>query len=165
MKIVTSRFGEIEFPEEVLIEFPEGVLGFPDCRRYILLEHDLENSPFKWLQSSDNTGLAFIVLDPMLLVDKYPVMIDSDTMKMIQAEDASRLAYMSIINVPNDDPIKMSANLKAPLVVNPESRKGRQIIMGSQAFSIQEPVFPRLNDRLPAPNNNNEPSTPSIATA
>jgi flagellar assembly factor FliW len=107
----------------------------------------MENSPFKWLQSVELPDLAFIVVDPLLIVPQYPVSIDAETLQMIEARDASRLAFMAIVNVPRDEPIKMTANMKAPLVVNPETRLGRQIIIGSQAFSIHEPVFPRINER------------------
>lgn len=147
MKIQSSRFGEIEYPEEVLIRFPEGILGFPGDSRYLLLEHDHENSPFKWLQSASTPDLAFIVIDPLLIVAEYPLMIDCDTAGFIGTSDPANCACMSIVNVPAADPIKMTANLKAPLLVNTEKRLGRQIILGSQAFSVSEPIFPRLNER------------------
>ena len=150
MKLQATRFGEIEFPEEVLIQFPEGVLGFPDDRRYLLLEHDADNGPFKWLHSADSPDLAFIVVDPLLIVPAYTINIDGDTAKMIELDDATKAAFMSIINVPQDNPILMTANLKAPLVVNPDQRLGRQVIQGSQTFSVHENVFPRLNESLEA---------------
>lgn len=148
MKIQTTRFGEIDFPQEALLHFPEGVLGFPEDRDYLLLEHDRDNSPFKWLQSAQSPELAFIVVDPLLIVDRYPIMIDCDTARMIQVRDAAETAAMAILNIPQGDAIRMTANLKAPLLVNPEMRLGRQIIIGSQTFSVSEPVFPRLNERL-----------------
>ena len=150
MKIATTRFGEIEFPEEALIRFPEGILGFPDDTSYILLEHDVDNSPFKWLQSAHKPELAFIVLDPTMLVADYNIPIDSDTVKMIELKEETQCAFMAIVNVPQDEPIRMTANLKAPLAVNPDVRLGRQVIMGSQVYSVHEPVFPRLNGCLEA---------------
>ena len=150
MKIQTTRFGDIEFPDEVLLNFPEGILGFPQDRRYVLLEHDMENSPFKWLQSADSADLAFIILDPLLLAPEFAVSLDSDTARMIRCSDPTRCAFMSIVNIPADDPMRMTANLKAPLVINPELRYGRQIIMGAQVFSINESIFPRIQDRMAA---------------
>jgi flagellar assembly factor FliW len=153
MKISTTRFGQVEVPDEVLLRFPEGVLGFPNDRTYVLMEHDMDNSPFKWLQSVETADLAFIVIDPLMLVNEYPVMIDADTARMIELHEGVQCAFMAVVNVPKDQPIAMTANLKAPLVVNPETRLGRQVILGSQAFSLQEPVFPRLNERLQAVGN------------
>lgn len=165
MKVQSTRFGEIDFPEEALLEFPEGILGFPEQVRYLLLEHDKDDSPFKWLQSADAPELAFIVIDPLLIVPSYTLMIDSDTAKMIQHDDPAECACMTIVNVPEGDAMKMTANLKAPIVVNPEQRLGRQIIMGSQAFSINEPVFPRLNERMAVLEASDQADEPHAATA
>lgn len=141
MKYMTTRFGEIDFPDEVIMEFPEGVLGFPAERRYILLEHDSEGSPFKWLQSLDNPHLAFIVMDPLQVDPDYRFEIDIDTARMIGSENAAECAVMSIVNVPHHAPMKMTANLKAPLVVNVETRVGRQVVLSSNAYAISTPVF------------------------
>ena len=79
MKFTTTRFGEIEFPDEVVMEFPDGVLGFARDTRFILLEHDAEGSPFKWLQSLNTADLAFIVIDPNTVETRYHYDIDLDT--------------------------------------------------------------------------------------
>jgi len=144
MKYRTTRFGELEFPDEVVMTFPEGVLGFPQDVQFILLEHDAEGSPFKWLQSLDNPDLAFIILDPLSVDPRYNFEIDRDTERVIGTAQAAQCAVMSIVNVPHDRPIQMTANMKAPLVVNVETRLGRQVILGTQAFSINAPVFPHL---------------------
>lgn len=141
MKFRTARFGEIEYPEEVVLTFPEGVLGFPNETQYILLEHTSEGSPFKWLQSLENPELAFIVVDPFYLEPRFQFEIDLDTERMIGTADSGACAVMAIVNVPRDTPIHMTANLKAPLLVNVENRLGRQVVLGSQAYSISTPVF------------------------
>ena len=142
----TTRFGEIEFGEEVVITFPDGILGFPEERRYLLLEHDAAGSPFKWLQSLDNPDLAFIVVDPSLIDPTYNVDLDTDLVRLIGTDDPQQCAVMCIVNVPHDHPVHMTANLKAPLVVSVETRRGRQTILGSQAYAISTPVFPHLAD-------------------
>ena len=146
MKIQTTRFGQIEFPEEVVMDFPEGILGFPQDMRYILLEHNSEGSPFKWLQSLDNPRLAFIIVEPFSVDPRYEFEIDCDTARIIGTTEPAECAVMGIVNVPQDHPLRMTVNLKAPLVVNVESRRGRQIILGSQAHSINTPIFPHLNE-------------------
>src|SRR6185295_7181281 len=83
----TARFGEIEFAEDVIITFPDGVLGFPGDRRYLLLEHDAEGSPFKWLQSLDNPDLAFIVVDPAIVDTNYGFDLDVDLARIIGTSD------------------------------------------------------------------------------
>ncbi len=148
MKHETTRFGEIEYPEEVIMTFSEGVLGFPDDKRFILLEHGAEGSPFKWLQSLDSAELAFIVLDPTHLVLDYKIELDQDTARMIETEEVENCALMAIVNVPHDNPILMTANLKAPLVVNVDSRSGRQMVLGTQLYPINMAVFPTINQNM-----------------
>lgn len=145
MKHNTTRFGEIEFPEEVVMSFPEGVLGFPGDKRFVLLEHGREGSPFKWLQSADSAELAFIVLDPLEIEPQYSISLDIDTVRVIGPCDVADCAIMAICNVPHDNPILMTANLKAPLVVNVEQRRGRQMVLGTQVYPINAAVFPAIN--------------------
>ncbi|HOE96383.1 MAG TPA: flagellar assembly protein FliW [Candidatus Sumerlaeota bacterium] len=151
MRFHTTRFGEIEFPEEVVMTFPEGILGFPDEQRYILLEHDTDGSPFKWLQSVENPALAFIIVDPLFIDAGYHLEIDLDTARMIGTDAVEGCAIMSIVNVPHDAPIRMTANLKAPLIVNVENRHGRQIVLGNNAYSLSTPIFQHLVEAEPLP--------------
>jgi flagellar assembly factor FliW len=144
MKFTTTRFGEIEFPEEVALSLPGGILGFPDDRRYILLEHNIESSPFRWLQSLDSPELAFIVVDPALVDPRYRIDLDRDSALCIGTSDPADCAIVAIVNVPRDNPIAMTANLKAPVVINAENRVGRQIVLSSNLFSLNAPVFPAL---------------------
>ena len=60
MIIETSRFGQLEVDAERLIEFPEGVLGFPDQHEYALIQTG-QNSGFYWLQALSSPDLAFVV--------------------------------------------------------------------------------------------------------
>jgi flagellar assembly factor FliW len=135
------------------MHFPEGVLGFPGEIRYILLEHDTEGSPFKWLQSLDSPNLAFIVIDPLLIEPRYRFEIDVDTARLIGSDNAEECAVMAIVNVPHDAPLHMTANLKAPLVVNVDTRLGRQVVLSSNAFAISTPVFSTAPAELASPGN------------
>ena len=144
MNLQTTRFGEIECPEEIIMSFPDGVLGFPEDRHFILLEHDHEGSPFKWLQSLDNPSLAFIVIDPLSVDEAYRCEIDIDTARRIGTESPADCALMSIVNIPRDNPINMTVNLKAPLVVNVENRTGRQIVLSSNVYAIGTPLFSNM---------------------
>lgn len=148
MKFTTTRFGEIEFPEEVVLSLPAGILGFPGDRRYILLEHNVESSPFRWLQSLDSPGLAFIVVDPSMIDPRYRIDLDRDSALCIGTSNPADCAIIAIINVPHENPIAMTANLKAPVVINAENRIGRQLILSSNLFSLNAPVFPALSLNL-----------------
>ncbi|NLA75615.1 MAG: flagellar assembly protein FliW, partial [Deltaproteobacteria bacterium] len=70
MNIKTSRFGEIEIEEKRIILFNEGLIGFPDEKEYIIIEHR-SGSPFMWLQSVNNPDLAFVIMNPFQVFPGY----------------------------------------------------------------------------------------------
>lgn len=57
-QVVTSRFGLLEIDPELALTFPDGLIGFENCRRYIVVRHQ-DNSAFRWLQSLDEPAVAF----------------------------------------------------------------------------------------------------------
>jgi len=141
MKVRTSRFGEVEVAEETLIHLDEGILGFPHDKRFILLEHDTEDTPFKWLQSADSPDLAFVVIDPGELVVKYHFELEDDVVEALGSSRQADYIPMVIVNIPREDPIRMTANLRGPVVVNAQSRRGRQIVLKSEEYHFDHRIF------------------------
>lgn len=142
MKIATTRFGEIDVPETTVIKLPDGVLGFPEETRYVLLEHDSEGTPFKWLQAVDNPALAFIVMDPNLIVEDYVVQFDDEAAKTLGTSTVDEnFAMMSIVNIPHDEPTAMTVNVRAPIVVHLEKRVGWQVVLANEAYPIRHRIF------------------------
>ena len=139
----TTRFGQIEVPDDRIIEMPEGILGFAQERRFVLLEHDSEGTPFKWLQAADNPNLAFIVMDPHLVVADYQVEFDKEAQRILGPQpDRADLAVMAIVNIPHDRPIEMTVNLRAPVVVHCEKRLGCQLVLPNEDYPIRHRLFP-----------------------
>ncbi len=133
MQIKTTRFGDITVDESKIILFNEGLIGFIDNKKFTLLEHK-PGSPFFWLQSVDSPDLAFIVIDPASFSAEYkPQFLKSDLEALGLRSD--RDAQILVIVVVPEDPKKMYANLLGPLVINPVTRKGKQIILGQDKYS------------------------------
>ena len=76
MKVMTTRFGEIEIDDDKIIVMPDGMIGFAE-KRFILLLPD-NNGQFFWYQSVDNPALAFVVTDPTAFVPGYEVALTPD---------------------------------------------------------------------------------------
>lgn len=146
MTIQTSRFGEVEITEEDIIQFPEGLLGFSDLRRFVLLD-DPNDEIFAWLQSCEDSSIAFAVLEPELFAGNYKVQLSKHDMEVLQADDPNKIRYFCIITIP-DDPTQMTANIKAPLVLNPAKRIARQCVLQDSNLAIREPIFTRLQQRV-----------------
>lgn len=140
MILNTKHFGSIEINEKGIIIFEQGLPGFQDAKQFVVLYGQSDDSPFCWLQSVDDPALAFAMVDPNAIVPDYNVNIDDDIAQQLDIEDPKDVIYYAIVVVP-EDISQMTANLKAPIVINLRSRKGMQVIMDSSAYDIRYPVF------------------------
>lgn len=139
MQIQTSRFGTIEIDEQQIITMPNGLLGFSSSRLYTLLEDDI-GSPFKWFQSVENEALAFVTIDPQLVVSNYTIAVSEEHLKKLQTADVTELMVLVIVTMTKD--IKnVTINLQGPLVVNREKRIGLQLVIPDGVYSTRHPLF------------------------
>ncbi|MBV6459612.1 MAG: Flagellar assembly factor FliW [Fimbriimonadaceae bacterium] len=139
MTISTTRFGSIEFDDLDVVTFPTGILGFPDCRRFVLVAHK-EDSPFRWLQSADNGSLAFLVVDPATFFPEYaPEMEGTDAAFLQLSEDSPRLVY-TMVTIPKGLPGSMTVNLAGPIVINADTRYAKQIVLTDEGYGTKHPV-------------------------
>ncbi len=146
MVIQTSRFGQVQCAVEDLINFPDGILGFAELKKFILLD-DPNDEIFAWLQSCDEPAIAFPVLEPELFVEQYKVNLAKSDQDALGAPPREQLSYFSIVTVP-EDPTKMTANLKAPVLINRATRIARQCVLQDNNWAIREPIFQRLQQRV-----------------
>lgn len=132
----STRFGEFEVPAATIIEFPRGIIGFPSCRQYIMLEH---REPFCWLQSIDEPSLAFVVVDGMGMVEHYDKKVPlMDPHCDFKADD--EFAVLLIVTI-RPDPHETTANIKAPVFINLRNRCGVQVIYDNPDLVTQFPLF------------------------
>jgi flagellar assembly factor FliW len=142
LKIQTSRFGEIECNEADILSLAEGLIGFPELQRYVLLDHDTD-SPFKWLQSLDDGAMAFVVISPLTFRPDYTVEVTEEEISSLQLTSAEDAVISVIVTIPMD-PKKMSANLKAPLVFNLKNRLGKQLIVKDPQYQTKHFIMEEL---------------------
>ncbi|MFA5183080.1 MAG: flagellar assembly protein FliW [Syntrophales bacterium] len=135
MKIRTSRFGEIDIDESKIIEMRTGILGFNKLNRFIMLIHE-EGSPFYWFQSLDEGSIAFITINPFLIKSDYDPEVDDHTIEMLEIEKEEDIELMAILTV-RSDPARMTANLRAPLVINKQKKLASQVILEDEQYPVQ----------------------------
>lgn len=140
MKIETARFGEIVVNKNKLINFPNGILGFPQLNRYILLEND-KDLPFGWLQAVDDKFIAFVVMDPLTFKPDYRLSIKENEIADLDIRDESDLCVLVIITIPAQDSQRITANLQGPLVINLANRKGKQLVLPDSGYICNYPIF------------------------
>ncbi|MBI5671916.1 MAG: flagellar assembly protein FliW [Nitrospirae bacterium] len=129
--------------------FPSGLLGFPEQQRYVILDHDTE-APFKWLQSVEEPSLAFVILDPALIHPGYQIDVPADALSEIRAEEREELALVVILTIPSDDPGRITANLRGPLIISHLTKLGKQVVL-SDDFPTRHPLFPVSGSPSPEP--------------
>lgn len=138
MKIKTKFFGEVDIDEKQIINFEEGIPGFPEYKKYVILND--EELDFVFLQSVEEEHLCFITLPPALIVGDYSFDLSDDTVEKLELEKPEDAAVLAILNIPEDFR-KMTANLKAPIVINTKNNKGIQELLDGDNYSMKHQVF------------------------
>lgn len=150
IKVKTTRFGEIEVKAEDLIELPHGLIGFPELKKYVLLDHD-KDSPFKWLQSLDDGAIAFVLINPLLFKPEYTVEVTEAEVSDLELKAEEDAVISVIITIPTN-PQNMTANLKAPLVFNLHNRKGKQLVLSNSAYTTRHNIMEEIKKQATAGN-------------
>ena len=137
MRIATSRFGEVDIDEQRVLTFPSGLLGFPDDKRFALLEAG-QDAEFWWLQSIERAALAFIVTDPTLFVPTYEVPIGQQQMEGLGLSSLDEAQVLVIVNKRGN---VLTGNLQGPLVMNVAKRTGEQLVLSDRRFTTRVPLM------------------------
>ena len=124
MKIQNKQFGEIEFTEDLVLRFDEGVYGFENLKRFLLIK--TEEDLFYWLNSIDQPEICFPLIGLRMNDEDYP-----------NKEDAEAFGIVTL----NQDPSKITANLKAPVYINQEEKTGYQTIIDDDKYSVNYTLF------------------------
>ncbi len=140
MKVATTRFGDIEFAENDVLQLPRGLFGFENERRYLFVERQ-DATPFLWLQSLDRADLAFVVVDPRVVLPDYRPTLSERDAAVFEETPSARLEMVVIVGIP-DNQSEMTANLKGPIVFDPQTRRGRQVIVTDEAYSARFRIVP-----------------------
>ena len=133
MKVMSTRFGQIEVDQERLLKFPKGLLGFPENQDYALLQTNDEGN-FFWLQSVDRPEVAFVVCDPLLFVPDYQVSVKPEDYELLDLKNINQTQILVIVNKVDQT---LTANLQGPLLINALNRRGRQLVLSEKKYSTR----------------------------
>ena len=148
MKIKTRLLGEVEIDDEDIIVFPDGILGFEESRKFILLDIP-ENDVYKVLQDTDNEFVCFVVVNPWAFFDNYEIDIPDDELLKINIRNKEQLAVMSIVTMSGEFE-KSTVNLLAPVIINMVSKFGRQYVLNNGIYRTRHPLFQKAGGEVDA---------------
>jgi len=137
IRLVGTRFGEIEVDESRAVAFPRGLIGFAEARRFALLEPRGRTS-VAWLQSLDAPELAFPVMDGSSFGQGYPEPTPTQLAHDAGLATTGDVAVLVVVAARNRT--GLVANLLAPLVIDLENRVGAQVVLDYRRYSAAAPV-------------------------
>src|SRR5436305_1143493 len=136
LTIESSRFGRVDIDPASVVEFPEGLIGLGGSR-YALLAQDAD-SPFLWLQSLEEPGLALPVTNPHRFFAGFGVELADDDAERLGLDDAAAVAVYVTVRAAErlED---FTANLKAPILV--WDGNGHQVLNQAPGCELRAPLF------------------------
>lgn len=146
MLVQTKYFGEVELDEEKVLYFENGIMGFEDYKRFtILYDSTSERRPtISWLQCCDMKELALPVINPGIIMPEYNPIVEDEVLAPLGKLTEENIVILLTLTVPSDIK-KMTTNLKAPLIINAETKKGCQVIAENQDYVIKYAIYDMLN--------------------
>ena len=138
MRISTTRFGNISIDESRVIQMKGGMLGFEHLERYVLLMRD-EKIPFWWFQSIEDGSIAFVVINSLAVKPDYEPVISDDEVKLLEIASPEDTVLFSVVTI-RSDPFKVTANLRAPIVINAKKMLAKQVILVESDYPVQHHI-------------------------
>lgn len=145
MKVTSTRFGSVEIAEEDVLEFPKGILGFSNLRRFALLPHRSSTS-VAWLQSLDSPEIALPVVSAHALEAGYEGAMTRLELNELGVSDPNDIAALLVLSVTPGLP--PTVNGKAPILVDAATRKGVQVVLQETRFSTRDPLVLSSEDLI-----------------
>jgi len=141
VRVATKAYGEVEADERQRLVFPGGLIGFEGFRDFLLL--DAERQPFYWLQSMDSQRVAFVLVSPFLFRPDFEVNLGSEELAEMGLSSPEQALVFSTVTVPPDGGA-VTANLQGPLVINRDTRIGRQVILSDPRWGTRHDIMAEL---------------------
>jgi flagellar assembly factor FliW len=127
------------------LEFPNGLPAFETQTRFRLIE-SRKREPLLSLESETNPELSFLLLPIAMIDPEYRLVLSAEDRKALGACSKSSLRCLAVITAADDLP--PTANLLAPVVVNPDSGRAVQAVRSDAVYAHNHPLIPEGNTCL-----------------
>lgn len=142
---IQTDYGIVEYQEDDLLIFSDGLFGFPKLTKYLLLYLNEDDDSMLLLLSVEESKVGFVLINPFLLCPDYSPELTPEELACMGVQDSGELSYYSICVVRNNY-LENTVNLKCPLVINPETRNGIQVILENSSYGCRHELgsFPTI---------------------
>ena len=135
---VTTRFGEFDADPRDILSFPEGLPGFEQSRRFIVLS-SLSMAPVQCLHAIDGPSATFLAIDPRLVLPNYRCTLTPADRVRLGATEKTSLVWLAMIVLADSG--EATVNLRAPVVINPSRMVGFQVVPSNSLYPLRHPLF------------------------
>lgn len=137
-KFTTVRFGELDYQQQDVIHLPDGLVGMPKLRNWLLLEMG-DDLPMKWLQSLDRADFGVPVSHAWLFHDNYEFEVPLASCRRLKNTQPANLTVLIITTI-HSGGVLVTGNLMAPLVIDTETRLGLQLTLDDARWSLRQEI-------------------------
>ncbi|PIP92737.1 MAG: flagellar assembly protein FliW [Bdellovibrio sp. CG12_big_fil_rev_8_21_14_0_65_39_13] len=148
MKFNTTRFGELEVDKKDILNFAEGLLGFEQLTKFFVVDPG-DQTLILWLQSVDDPKVAFPILEPKIFKSDYSIKLLPSELQSLSLESLSDATIYAILTIPKNV-TDMSANLKAPIIINNKTKNARQIVLQDSKLEVRFNMYIELKRSIVA---------------
>lgn len=136
-----TQFGSFDADARALVSFPVGLPGFEQCRQFAVL-YSAEAAPLQCLHAVNGPPASFLALDPRLVLPEYRCSLAAaDRARLSVGDDVTGLLWLSLLTVTERG--DAFANLRAPIVINPQTMTGYQVMPQDSVYPLRHPVAVR----------------------
>jgi flagellar assembly factor FliW len=134
----TTRFGTLQYEETDVLELPDGLIGLPALRRWLMLDMAQE-VPMRWLQSLDRPDFGVPVMPPVFFAEQYEIAASTTARRRLSAAGEPDLVTLIIANIhPGGE--RITGNLRAPLLLDAATRRGAQLALEDDRLSTRQEI-------------------------
>lgn len=136
MRIKTRFFGEIEIDETNILTFHNGIPGFEDYKRYLVLDIE-DNDNLKCLQSVEDASICLMITSPWNYFKDYQIELSDEDIDELKIEREQDVLVYNVLTVRGEN---VTLNLVAPVVINVINKNGKQIILSNAKYDIRQEI-------------------------
>jgi len=138
MELNSKHHGIINYSEEDIIFFKNGLPGFEDLRKFVVFPLK-DNDSFSVIHSIEE-DLGIILISPFMVKENYEFKLKENIIEELKIKEPNEVMVYTTVTL-NSNIEKITTNLKAPIVINRFSKLGKQIIIDNESYKIKEPIF------------------------
>ena len=137
MAVHSELLGTLPVEADQVVEFADGIYGFPEARRFALLPAPRDG--LFWLQSVEFSALVFLLVDPFPHFPEFKIELTEVDKARLDTSTGEDILVLSIVTMPVNAGETCTANLHAPLMFSVRRGQGHQSIRSDDGFGIREP--------------------------